>query len=802
MTIVLEKAVEEELKRSYIDYAMSVIIGRALPNAFDGLKPVQRRILFAMHNLGLFHNKQYQKSAKIVGEVLGKYHPHGDSSIYSTLVRLAQDFSMRYKLVNGQGNFGSIDGDNAAAMRYTEVKMEKIAEWMLADIDKNTVNMQPNFDNTLEEPEVLPTRIPNLLINGSMGIAVGMATNIPPHNLREVVDGLIEVLENPTIENEELLKIIKGPDFPTGGIICGRTGIRNAYLTGRGTIAIRGKTMVDEKEGKIIVTEIPYIVNKSDLIEQISALSSDGIIEGIAGVHDYSDKRGIHIEIKLKKGAVAELVLNQLYSHTQLQTSFGIVNVAIVNNVPKLFTLKEMLAEFISFRERIVIKRSTFLLNKAKERLEIVEGLLIALKNIDEIVELLKAAESQEAAKQELAKRFNLSEAQSIAILNMRLQSLIKMEKNKLESEKLSLIKEMTELNEILSNKEILKSVIKQELLEVKNEFGDQRKTAIENIEVEIEEEELIEDENVVVMLTQKGYAKRIPLAEYRVQNRGGKGMIAAVAKDEDMVKDITICNSKDYLLIFTDKGNVFWLKAYKIPEMSRYASGKPIVNLLRLDEQEKVATIIAVGSLLDDTSLVMTTARGCVKRISSSHFVKPRSVGKRAITLRDGDSLKSVVVAAKGQHLLIATENGKCIRFAIDSLRELGRSAAGVRGIRLRKDDAVACATIINKPYILTVTENGYGKRTKQELYREQNRGGKGMTNIITEGRNGKVIATFSVQDGEQLFLLNNAGKGIRIEIAKMNTIGRLTKGVKMMELEEGEKVIGASVISTDDGL
>ena len=796
-TMILDAPIEDELKVSYIDYSMSVIVGRALPNAFDGLKPVQRRILYAMHTLGLTHGKHFQKCAKIVGEVLGKYHPHGDSAIYDAMVRLAQIFSMRYQLIDGQGNFGSIDGDNAAAMRYTEARMTKISELMLADIDKKTVDTIPNFDNTIDEPIVLPTKIPNLLINGSMGIAVGMATNIPPHNLGEVVEGILLLLDDENADDQKLFEIVKGPDFPTGGIICGRSGIKKAYLTGKGTIVIRAKVEIDEN--KIIVTELPYIVNKSDLVEYISRLADDNVIQGISSVLDYSNKEGIYIEIKLKKGAIAEVVLNHLFAKTHLQTTFGINNVAIINNVPKLFTLRDMFVEFISFRKRIVTKRSKFLLDKATERLEVVNGLIIAGNNIDEVVELLRAANDVESAKRSLVEKFMLTELQCSAILNMRLQSLIRIEKDKLLKEKGELETEITSLNLILNDPLRLKEVIRSELAEVRDQFSDPRRTAIENVEIDIPEEELIEDEAVVVMLTQRSYVKRIALEEYKLQNRGGKGVIAAITKDEDILKQIIVCNSKDYLLVFTNKGNVFWLKAYHVPELGRYASGKPIVNLLKLEEGEEPATIIATSNLVEESYLMMVTRKGAIKKVSSLHFVKPRSSGKRAITLRDGDSLCDVVSAKDDQSIMIASANGKAIRFEVKDIRVMGRGAMGVRGMRLRKGDSVMSFCIVDRPYIMAVTENGYGKRTLNTAYRIQGRGGKGITNIITCERNGRVVATFAVDDEQQLLLVSSSNKAIRIRVSKLNVIGRMTKGVRLMNLDEKETVAGASVIDSE---
>ncbi len=793
--MILERAIDEELKTSYLDYAMSVIVGRALPNVWDGLKPVQRRILFAMHNLGLVHNRPFQKSAKVVGEVLGKYHPHGDAAIYDALARMAQDFTMRYCLVDGQGNFGSIDGDSPAAMRYTEVRMEKISEMLLQDIDKETVEMVPNFDNTLKEPVVLPTRVPNLLINGSMGIAVGMATSIPPHNLSEVCDALTAILEHPDIEDSELLELIKGPDFPTGGIICNASGIRKAYLTGKGTIVIRAKTEIDEKNNKILVKEIPYLVNKSELVEQIAELSRSQVVDGIASVHDYSDREGICIEIKLKKNASPEIVLNQLYAHSDMQKTFGILNVAIVDNVPKLFTLRELLREFLSFRAQTVTKRTKYLLRKAIERLEIVNALITASEHIDEIVEMLKTSEDKIEAARKLEEAFKFSDRQITAILQMPLQSIIKLEKQKLGEESAELSKSIEEYNSILSDEKKLREVIKSEIEEVKSLFGDSRRTAIEETELDIADEDLIEPEQVVIMLTQKGYVKRVPLEEYRLQHRGGKGTISIQPSEDDLLKQAVVSNTKDTLLVFTEKGNVFWLKAYLVPEMTRYSSGRPIVNILSMPENERPSRIVAVSSLSDDDSFVFVTSSGVVKRISSLHFKKSRSTGKRVIKLKEGDRLIDVLVCSNNDQIFLASSNGYSVRFSVSQLRQMGRLATGVRGMRLRKDDSVVSATVCSGKFILTITEKGYGKMTPLEEYRLQKRGGKGITNIETTEKNGRVFSVFCVEGNEELVLIASNSKGIRIPVSQIRIIGRATQGVKLMDLEQSSQISAASV-------
>ncbi|MCX8167016.1 MAG: DNA gyrase subunit A [Candidatus Micrarchaeota archaeon] len=801
MTII-DKPIEEELKSSYIDYAMSVIVGRALPDVHDGLKPVQRRILFAMYDMGLTSDKNYQKSAKVVGEVLGKYHPHGDSAIYSTLVRLAQDFSLRYTLVDGQGNFGSIDGDDAAAMRYTEVRMQKISNYLLIDLEFNTVDMVPNFDNTLKEPSVLPTRVPNLLINGSTGIAVGMATNIPPHNLNEIIDALIFLIDNQEAKDLDLLKIVKGPDFPTGGIICGSKGIRDAYLTGKGSIVLRGRAKIDEKTNSIIITEIPYTVNKSDLIQEIAELIQNKVIDA-SSVYDYSNKEGIHIEVKLKKGAIPEVVLNNLYSYTKLQISYQIMNVCILNQMPKLMTLKEMLSEFIKFRERVITRRTKYLLEQTLKRLNIVEGLMIALNDIDNVIKILRYSGSVDEAEQILIKNYNLNQEQVDAILSMKLQLLIKIEHDKLQKEKQELINKKAEYESILNDRNKLLAIMKSEFLEIKQLFGDNRKTEIdESVQVDIVEEDLIEEEDVVIILTSSNYVKRIPLSEYRLQNRGGRGVLTSSQTDNEIVKRVITCSSKDYLLIFTSRGRVFWLKAYKIPELSRYSTGKHISNLIKLEENESPTNLLPISDLTEENYLFIATKRGLVKKVSSIHFSKPRVTGKLAIRLSENDSLADVLVVEDFVNVILSTKLGKAIRFDVNQIRETGRSSKGIRGIRLANGDELISVSKVSvgSQYLLTVTENGFGKRTSIDRYRLQARGGKGITSIITDQRNGNVVFAHTVSDKEQLLLLSSGGKAIRIPVNMIRKVKRIAKGVKLMKLDTDEKIVSCSVVQVED--
>jgi DNA gyrase subunit A len=790
-----EIAIEDDMKKSYMDYAMSVIVSRALPDVRDGLKPVHRRILYSMHELGNTHNKSYKKSARIVGEVLGKYHPHGDAAIYDSLVRMAQPFSLRNMLVDGQGNFGSIDGDSAAAMRYTECRMRGIAEEMIRDIEKETVEWAPNFDGTLKEPIVLPSRVPNLLINGSSGIAVGMATNIPPHNLIEVADAIIAAIDG--ADDEALMNIVQGPDFPTGGYIVGRRGIVSAYKTGRGIIRVRAKAEAKEKE--IIVTEIPYQVNKTSLIQQIVECVKEKKIDGISGLHDRSDKDGMNINIELKRGEDPEIVLRQLYAHTDLEKSFGIINLALVGGKPRQLTLFEMIQEFIKFRKEIITRRSHFELAKAKDRLHLLEGLVVALENIDAIVKMIKAASNAEAARAALVETYRLSEKQAAAILDMKLQKLTNMERDGIESEKREKEEIIRGLTELLGDERKILEVVKEETEEVKAKFGDARKTQILDIEDEGDIESLIPDEEVVVTFSKRGYIKRVPLEEYKKQRRGGLGVIAAETVEEDFIVDVIVTTNHKYLLFFTDAGRVHWLKTYRIPESGRYSKGKPIVNLLEL-AGENVTAWVSVDEFGDEQHLMMATRKGTINKNMLSAFSRPRKGGIIAITLREGDSLIDVKKTAGGQSLLIGTRNGQAIRFNEEDVRQTGRGSMGVRGIRLRKDDEVVGLAVCDKPHILTITENGYGKRTEVGEYRVQARGGQGIINMKTSGRNGRIVGVKSTDSEDEIIVVSSSGRIVRMGAAGISIIGRNTMGVRIAKLKENEKVSSFTVMKPEE--
>lgn len=798
MEKIIDEPIEKDMKNSYMDYAMSVIVGRALPDVRDGLKPVHRRILFGMHELNNVHNKPYKKSARVVGEVLGKFHPHGDSAIYDSLVRMAQDFSLRYLLVEGQGNFGSIDGDNPAHMRYTEVRMKLLAEEMLTDLEKNTVEFVPNFDGSLKEPLVLPSKIPNLLINGSSGIAVGMATSIPPHNVSEVVDALIALIEGE--EKSTVVAKVKGPDFPTGGIIVGKSGIYQAYGTGRGKIKVRARCEIEEDEHSIVITEIPYQVTKSSIIEKIVEAVKDKRIEGIRGVHDHSDKDGIRVVVELKRGENPEIVLNQLYKHTPLESTFGIINLVLVNNEPKLLDLHSLLNEFLEFRKQIVTKRCEFELKEAEARAHILEGLKKALENIDEVVSLLKKSKDPKEALSSLTNIYSLTEIQAKAILDMKLSKLISLEQQKLIEEYNKLLKKIIELKEVLGDINKVLAIIKEELEEVRARYGDNRKTEIIEGEEEIEVEELIPNEEVVLMITNRGYIKRVDLDEYKSQRRGGKGVIGIGTKEEDAIDDVIVARNHNYLLFFTNKGRVHWLKTYRIPEAGRYSSGKAIVNLLNLeDKEEKITSWIAVKEFNENEYLSMVTKKGIVKRTSLMNFSRPRKGGIIAINLKEEDELESVLKSDGKQSLLIATKNGLAIRFKEEDAREIGRTGMGVIGIRLRADDQVIGAAVCNKPTILTVTENGFGKRTPIDDYRVQGRGGHGVINIKTEGRNGKVVKARAVDDNDQIIVVSSKGQAIRIPVSNISVVGRNTMGVTIIRLKENEKVGSFAVIKAE---
>ena len=793
---IIQETIEQDMKQSYLDYAMSVIIGRAIPDARDGLKPVHRRVLYAMQELGNTHNKPTKKSARIVGETMGKYHPHGDAAIYDTLVRLAQDFSMRYTLVEGQGNFGSIDGDNAAHMRYTEVRLQKISEEMLLDLDKETVDFGPNFDGTLKEPTVLPSPLPNLLLNGSSGIAVGMATNIPPHNLNEIVNATIALIDGAT--EEKILAMVQGPDFPTGGQIVGRAGIFEAYKTGRGIIRVRGKAQITDHQ--ISITEIPYQVTKKSIIEAVAEAVKAKRIEGISGIQDRSDKKGIEVVITLKRDADPEVVLNRVYAYTPLESTFGIINLALVGKEPKILGLYPMLQAFVNFRKEVVRRRSQFELTKAQERVHLLEGLRIALQNIDSIVPFLKSTKDVEAARTGLMKIYSLSEKQANAVLDMKLQRLISLERDKIENEYGELQKRIAWLKEVLADVRKILNIIKEELLELQKKYGDKRRTEILEKEDERTAEELIPNDDVAVLITNRGYVKRLGVDEYRAQRRGGKGVISAETKEADFVRDIIVTQNHNHLLFFTDKGRLFWLKAYEIPEFGRYAAGKTIVNLLDL-KTEKVTSWVSVPSFEEGEYLLMATQKGIVKRIALNQFSNPRRAGIIAITLKDGDQLVDVVKTYGKQDVVLTTKKGQSIRFNEQQAREIGRTGQGVIGIRLKDEkDAVVSLAVCRKPSLLTITENGYGKRTSMDEYRLQGRGGSGVINIKTEGRNGDVVEAKAVSDEDDIIVVSSMGQTIRIPAKDISVIGRNTQGVRIITLKEGEKVSSFAVVQKEN--
>lgn len=803
---IIPAVIEDEMKTAYLDYAMSVIVGRALPDVRDGLKPVHRRILYAMNEMGVFHNKAYKKSARIVGEVLGKYHPHGDSAVYDSLVRMAQEFSLRYPLISGQGNFGSVDGDSPAAMRYTEAKLAKISNTILADIDKDTVDFVPNFDESLQEPTVLPTRLPNLLINGSNGIAVGMATNIPPHNASEIIDGTVAVLDNEEIDINDLTEIVKGPDFPTGGTILGKSGIIQAYHTGRGKIKIRAITREDESRGRraIIVSEIPYQVNKANLLEQIADAVRDKKIEGISDIRDESDRKGMRIVIELKKDANIEVVKNQLFKHSRLQTTIGIIFLSLVNNQPKVLNLKQMISYFIQHRKEVVTRRTTFELHKAKKKAHILEGLTIALNHIDAVIELIKKASSAQEAKDELQSQYSLSEEQSQAILDMKLQKLTGLEQEKIKEEYKEILELIAELESILADPEKVKKIIKDELLEVREQYGDGRKTTISDVEDDdIEDEDLIPQEDQVITITKSGYAKRLPIDTYKVQNRGGKGIIGTGMKEEDIVEHLFIANTHSYLLIFTTKGKAYWLKIYKIPESSRQSKGKALINLVNLEQDEQVAAVIPVREFNKEENLLMATRNGIIKKTSLDAYSRPRQTGIIGITLDEGDSVMAVVKTDGTENILLASKYGQAVRFNERDARPIGRTSRGVRGVTLASgDELIGMIKVKDEQTVLTVTENGYGKRTPVTDYRLINRGGKGVRNIICSERNGYVAGVRAIYGTEDILLISQQGIVIRTTSEQISVIGRNTQGVRIMKLSEEDKVRSLAKLDSNESL
>jgi len=794
-------AIEDEMRSSYLDYAMSVIVGRALPDVRDGLKPVHRRILYGMNEMGLVHNRAYRKSAKIVGEIMGNYHPHGDTAIYDTLVRMAQDFNMRYALVDGQGNYGSVDGDPPAAMRYTEARLTKLAEEMLADIDKETVDFGPNYDESTVEPLVLPAKVPNLLVNGAGGIAVGYATNIPTHNVAEVVDGLMLLIENSDATIDQLMKKIPGPDFPTAGFIYGTQGIKDAYKTGRGLLTLRAKAAIETDErterDRIIVTEIPYQVNKARLIEKIAELIQDKRIEGISDLRDESDRDGLRIVIELKRSEIPLVVLNNLYKHTQLQTTFGVIMLALVHNRPEVLNLKQILEAFIEHRREVVIRRTAFELRKAEERAHVLEGLKIALDHLDAVITLIRRAQSPEVAREGLMRQFRLSEIQANAILDMKLQRLTQLERNKLVEEYQETIKRMEYLRSVLGSEALVRKLIKDELEAIKKEYRDERRTQIIPEEAEINIEDLIAQEEVIVTVSHAGYIKRNAVSLYRAQRRGGKGRIGMGIKEEDFVETLFTASTHDYLLFFTDAGKVYWLKVHEIPEAGRAAKGKAMVNLLALGSDEKVTATLPVKEFRDDRFVVMATRQGVIKKTELSAYGNPRQGGIIALSLDQGDKLIGVQITDGQREILLGTRQGIVIRFKEEEVRPMGRTAYGVRGITLEEgNEVIGMETITpdSTTSILTVTEGGYGKRTPVTEYRIQGRGGKGIISVKTTERNGLAVGFLQVRDEDEIVLMAAKGKILRCKVDDIRQIGRNTQGVRLLDLEDDDRVIGVA--------
>lgn len=802
--------IEDEMKSAYIDYSMSVIVSRALPDVRDGLKPVHRRVLYGMHELGIRANTAYKKSARIVGEVLGKYHPHGDSSVYDTMVRMAQEWSLRYLLVDGQGNFGSVDGDSPAAMRYTEARMQKISEDLMADIDKETVDFQLNFDDTLKEPSVLPTRVPNLLINGASGIAVGMATNMPPHNLSEVVDGTIAYIDNNEITIEELIQTIKAPDFPTGGIIYGYEGVKEAFLTGRGRVVIRGKAVIEEVNGRecIIVNELPYLVNKAEMIRKTAELINDKKLEGISSIRDESDRNGMRIVYILKRDAIPNIVLNKLYKYTALQSSFSVNNIALVNGKPQMLNLKDMLHHFVEHRHDVVVRRTTFELRKAEERAHILEGLIIASDNIDEVIALIRGSESPEAARENLIKKFELSEQQAKAIVEMRLRQLTGLEQDKLRTEFEELMKTIADLKDILDKKERRMNLIKEELLEVKEKYGDARRSTIEFAGGDLSIEDMIPDEKVVITISHAGYIKRTPLTEYKTQNRGGIGQKASTTRDEDFLEDLFIGTNHQYMLFFTQKGKCFWMRVYEIPEGSKTAKGRAIQNLINIEQDDKVMAFICTQDLknedyINNHYVIMATKKGQVKKTSLEQYSRPRANGINAITIREGDELLEAKLTNGNSHVVLAVKSGKAIRFEENKTRPMGRGASGVRGITLAgaQDEVIGMVAVNDMDAnILVVSENGYGKRSSLEDYRVTNRGGKGVKTITITEKTGKLVAIKTVTDLDDLMIINKSGIAIRMEVHSLRVMGRATQGVRLINLKGEDKIAAVAKVMKED--
>lgn len=811
--------IEEEMKSAYIDYSMSVIVSRALPDVRDGLKPVHRRVLFGMYELGVLSNRAHKKSARIVGEVLGKYHPHGDSSVYDAMVRMAQEWSLRYLLVDGQGNFGSVDGDSPAAMRYTEARMKKIAEEILADIDKETVDFQLNFDDTLEEPKVMPTKVPTLLVNGASGIAVGMATNMAPHNLTEVIDGTLAYIDNNEIEVDELINYVKAPDFPTGGVIYGYEGVREAFKTGRGRVVIRAKANFEETNGRecIIVTEIPYQVNKADMIKRTADLVNEKKIEGISNIRDESDRNGMRIVYELKRDAVPNVVLNTLYKYTQLQSSFSVNNIALVNGRPELLNLKDMIHHFVEHRHDVVVRRTQYELRKAEERAHILEGLIIASDNIDEVIRLIRASKDGDEARNKLIERFNLSEIQARAIVEMRLRQLTGLEQDKLRAEYEEIMKLIAHLKELLANKEMRMNLIKEELIEIRDKYGDERRSTIEYAGGDVSIEDLIADEQVVITISHAGYIKRTPLSEYKTQNRGGVGQKSAGTRDQDFLEHMYVATNHQYMLFFTQKGKCFWMRVYEIPEGSKTSKGRAIQNLINIENDDKVKAFICTQDLkneeyINSHCVIMVTKQGQVKKTLLEQYSRPRQNGINAITIKEDDMLLEAKLTTGNSQVLVASKSGKLVRFEEEKTRPMGRTASGVRGITLAddKDEVIGMVAIdkndVNESQILVVTENGYGKRTKlvdddgEDVYRITNRGGKGVKTLNITDKTGMLIAINVVTDEDDLMIINKSGLTIRMKVSDLRTMGRATQGVRLINIKGNDSIAAVAKVMREE--
>ena len=802
--------IEEAMKSAYIDYSMSVIVSRALPDVRDGLKPVHRRVLFGMSQLGLRSNSKYKKSAFIVGEVLGKYHPHGDSSVYDTMVRMAQDWSLRYMLVDGQGNFGSIDGDSPAAMRYTEARLKKISEDMVEDLDKDTVDFQLNYDDSLNEPTVLPTKIPSLLVNGASGIAVGMATNMPPHNLSEVIDGTVAFIDDNNIEIEELIKFVKAPDFPTGGVIYGYEGVKDAFHTGRGRVVMRGKAAFEEVNGRecIIVTEIPYQVNKADMIQKTAQLVNDKKIEGISNIRDESDRKGMRIVYVLKKDAIPNIVLNMLYKYTSLQSSFSVNNIALVNGRPMLLNLKEMIKYFVDHRHDVVVRRTKYDLKKAEERAHILNGLIIASDNIDKVIEIIKSSSNADNARENLIKEFSLSEIQAKAIVEMRLRQLTGLEQDKLRKEHAELLILIKDLKDILDNEGRRMQIIKDELIEIKERYGDERRSVIEFAGGELSIEDMIPDEKVVITISHAGYIKRTSLAEYKTQNRGGVGQKGSNTRSEDFLEYLFVGTNHQYMLFFTQKGKCFWMRVFEIPEGSKLSKGRAIQNLINIEPDDKVKAFICTQDLKDEAYInshyvIMCTKKGQVKKTSLEQYSRPRTNGINAITIKDDDELLEAKLTTGNSQVLISVKSGKCIRFEEGKTRPMGRNASGVRGIKLKdsSDEVVGMISVNDMDSdILVVSENGYGKRSSLEDYRITNRGGKGVKTISITEKTGSLVSIKNVSDGDDLMIINKSGIAIRMEVSDLRVMGRATQGVKLINIKDSDSIAAVAKVVLDE--